>query len=493
MSNLIVETMHGMGDNIYAREVVRSLLPRWGDRLFVRTAWPQMFWDLDVELLRPNTELRTQRRNVEEYRDWGHIPDGPYQRLHLHYDTRDWMAGRSIPEALLHNANVSRSGDFSFHPRDEWVDQVRRVRPKGPFAIVHPSTSRTEWRNVARAPRPEYLQQLVHQHTEFEWWEITDLVPGVEELIGPPLQGVKSVGGFSTEQLIALVSLADVVVTGPGFMLPLAISLRVPTVCLFGGDLPNDLLVEQWMVGAPYQAVEPVPFCDCGAKGSRHTGVNDCNKTIDPNWIERAFTIAACKPLLKWDDGYGHYPVNVDGQYNESYYENYAKLACTPMGHEITDHRVSFTRRHFGDCGWVDVGPGACQFVEASHAHGFDINPKTNEHLRRIGRYVDPTTQSSFQVLTFWDSLEHIPGAILESLLRRVTHGCVVSMPIYHDRDHALKSRHFKPAEHMHYFTEERFLRFMKEHGLNLINKTDFETRLGRDEVYTYAFEKVSQ
>ena len=487
MSNLIVETMHGFGDNVYAREVVRSLLPRWGERLFVRTAWPQLFHDTGVELLRPTTELRTQRRNVEAYRDWSRLPDGPFQRLHLRYDVRNWAAGTSLPSAMLENAGLLRTGDFSFHPMPAWVDQVRRIRPKGPFAIVHPSSVRTEWRNVARAPRPEYLQQLVHQHQEFEWWEITDLDPPREVQYGPPLTGVtKSIGGLSTEQLIALMSLADVVLTGPGFMLPLAVALRTPVVCLFGGDLPPNLLIEPWMLASPCELVAPNPFCDCGAKGSRHTD-ESCNKVLDPNAIERAFTRAACGKLLEWDGEYGFYPVNVDGQYDESYYANYAKLACTPMGHEITEKRRDFTNRFFANRPWCDVGPGACAFVEATHASGFDINPTTNARLRELGRYQDPASQ--FDVLTFWDSLEHIPMEDLIGLLDRCK-GAVVSMPVYEDREHVLRSRHFKPAEHMHYWTADGFVDFMIQRGFNHLGEDDFETKLGRDGVLTFAFER---
>lgn len=487
MSELIVETMHGFGDNLYAREVVRSLLAG-RERVYVRTSWPQLYHDFGdrVLLLRPVTELRTQRRNIEAWDGvWAKNPTD-YKRLHLHYDVRDWQQGRSLPEAMLHNAGVSRSGHFEFPCAEDWVADLTTDKP---LAIVHPPTLRDEWHNVARCPNPRYMQQLVHQHREFDWVEVIDLARHQETRYGEPIRDARPLPSLTTEQLIGLTSLAAVVVTGPSFMLPLGIALRTPTVCLYGGDLPDRLLVERWMLGAPYRAVEPKPFCDCGARGDRHRQ-DSCNKVLNPSEVERAFTEVACRPLLRdIDDGRWEYPVNLDGQYDESYYDNYARLACTAMGEEITRQRVGWTSRFFAGRRWCDVGPGACQFVEATDACGFDVNPATNAHLQRIGRYVNPELTARYDVLTFWDSLEHIPAKELDDLLSRAR-ACAVSMPVYDDREHVLLSRHFKPAEHFHYFTDEAFVRFMADRGFRLLGRSNFESVLGRDGILTYAFER---
>ncbi|MGA4815970.1 hypothetical protein ACPA9J_15915 [Pseudomonas aeruginosa] len=53
--------------------------------------------------------------------------------------------------------------------------------------------------------------------------------------------------------------------------------------------------------------------------------------------------------------------------------------------------------------------------------------------------------------MTCWDSLEHIPEP--EKLLDHVGEWLFVSMPVYKDQADCLKSKHFKPGEHLHYWS----------------------------------------
>jgi hypothetical protein len=485
--------MQGLGDNVYQRVVARACLAQ-GWEVWARTSWPQVWWDLPVKILPTETQLRTQAANLKSYADgWDERPESPYERRHLRYSTTDFAKGMSIPSALLENAGFTNGPvDFSFRPKPEWLDwakEYKKSQCRKPLAIVHPGTVRTEWPNSARPNDPRYMQQLIDQHQEFEWWELGWLDEPHEVLYGDALKGVtRSLmrGQFTTEQLIALMAVADVIVTCVGFMLPLGIALRTPTLCLYGGDLPDRSLVEPWMIGGPYAAIEPTPFCTCGFS-NRHTN-GQCNKVLEQ--VDAAFSKIACPRLLTWDGEYGHYPVFLDGQYDESYFNNYARLKCTGMGQEITHFRVAITDKYFKFKEYVDVGPGACHFVEASGAYGFDINPTTNARLKQLGRYVDPKVMDDFEVLTFWDSLEHLEMSEIDDLLRRTTVGCVVSMPIYNDREHVLRSRHFKPREHMHYWTDSGFVRFMTEKGFRLLEKNDTETALGREGVRTYVFSR---
>ena len=468
----VVETMAGLGDCVYTRTVVRNLLAQ-GREVYVRTCWPQVFVDLPVKCLPFPTELRTQRRNVERGWAWADYPSGS-NRIHPSYS---WGQGLSLPRALASKVGVPAEGDFSFSP--PWSAS----KGKKPLAIVIPPTVRTEWPNVARPCDPCYMQQLITEHRGFDWVEVSDLDPPKEVLFGQPLVGVRHAGDLSTEQLIGLLATADVIVTGVGYGLPLGIALRVPTLCLFGGDIPERLLVEDWMIGAPYASLQPHPFCECGIRG-RHTERGVCNRDLWPHEVERAFRQVA----FKWDTrrDYGHWPVHINGQYNKDYFENYRRLEQTEMGAAINAFRVDWVKQHFGEQPMVDIGVGSCQFVKATHALGADINPASVQELQRLGRYVDLETLASTGVLTFWDSLEHIHEP--ETLLSVAKVGVAVSMPIYRDREHALSSRHFKPHEHIHYWTHESFASYMWDQGFMMMNFSDHETELGRDGIRTYAF-----
>ena len=484
---VILECMHGLGDNVYQRVVARACLMQ-GWNLYVRTVWPQLWWDLPVHLLRAETGLRTQKENVDKYDGaWSRIPEVGYDRKRPHYGTSHFAKGLSIPSALLDTSGFTAGPtDFTYKPKAEWVEWARSIKPKDrPLAIVHPGTVRTEWVNSARPPSSAHFQTLIDAYPQYEWWEIGYVHPPQEVLSDKPLRGVaRSLmdGQLSTEQLFGLMAVADVIVTCVGFMLPLGIALRTPTLCIYGGDIPDRLLVEPWMLGAPYRAVQPEPFCECGLT-KRHEN-NECNKDIKPEVLVTAFR----EMLLEWRGDHGYYPVHVNGQYGKAYFEKYEGYARTPMGKALNDFRVDFVTRHFGLQNLVDVGPGACTFVQETGALGYDINPYTNARLVQLGKYLDPAEPTKVEVMTFWDSLEHIPNP--KEVLQRATRGVAVSIPIFTDVEHVKRSKHFRPDEHIWYYTHEGFIRFMEEAGFKLKTWCRTESELGREDINTYAFER---
>jgi hypothetical protein len=88
--------------------------------------------------------------------------------------------------------------------------------------------------------------------------------------------------------------------------------------------------------------------------------------------------------------------------------------------------------------------------------------------------------------MTFWDSLEHIPDP--KPLLDLITDYAFVSTPIYKNL-HTLKtSKHYKPNEHVWYFTRDGIIQFMKAHGFQLLETSDVETQLGREAIESFVF-----
>ena len=473
MNNVVLECMAGLGDNVYNRVVARLFLQSNYD-VYVQTCWPQVYVDLPVRCLPFPTELRTQRRNVARGWDWATRPV-PTQRYHPRYV---WSDNMSAPRSMAKSVGfVSPVVSFAFTP--PW----KAEKGDKPLALVVPPTVRREWPNVARPCDPAYMQQLIDTHRGFDWVEVSDLSPGEERYFGQPLAGVRHAGSLTTEQLIGLFASADIIVTGVGYALPLGLALRRPTLCLFGGDIPERLLVEDWMIAAPYRALSPDPFCACGIKGRHHEPI--CNRKLDPLEVERAFREVA----FRWDRDQGYWPVNINGQYDRSYYENYCRLEKTPMGQELNAFRVSWVNQYFPDMQLIDVGVGSCQFVRATNALGADINPASVEALKALGRHVDLSLLARTEVLTFWDALEHVPQP--EALLSKAAHGVAVSIPIFESREQALRSKHFKPNEHLHYWTHEGFKRYMRDQGFTYLNHSDRETQLGREGILTYAFRRM--
>jgi hypothetical protein len=66
-----------------------------------------------------------------------------------------------------------------------------------------------------------------------------------------------------------------------------------------------------------------------------------------------------------------------------------------------------------------------------------------------------------------------------------------LSLPIFRDAEHVLRSKHFKPAEHCWHFTRDGLLFAMKSCGFTMVSESNVETELGREDIGTFAFRRA--
>ena len=240
-----VTTMYGLGDCVYARPAVRHLLSLY-DTVYVRTPWPQLFFDLDrVRFASANpTTLRAQRDNMNRPFQYEQPPRG-LPAFRLTYDSNRTVP---LPRQLLECVGGSGLYDFTLPGRSP--------SPK-PIMLAHPPTVRREWSAPARCCDPAAIQAIIDLFGKD--FEVIERKPMDHEvLFGPPLLGTTPVETPLFEELLAMVSVVSLLVTSVGFMLPLGIALRVPTVCVFGGHLPPERLVEDCMNLRRYRSVVPI-------------------------------------------------------------------------------------------------------------------------------------------------------------------------------------------------------------------------------------------
>jgi len=153
--------------------------------------------------------------------------------------------------------------------------------------------------------------------------------------------------------------------------------------------------------------------------------------------------------------------------------------------------RLNFVEQHFfGPL--IDVGIGSGAFIDLCNrtgraTYGYDINPAGVRWLRQRSLCVDPFV-ISFEAMTMWDVLEHIPD--YRPLLANVRKWLFLSLPIFHDVEHVLRSKHFKPNEHCWYFTRDGLVFAMGLCGFALVSESTIETELGREDIGTFAFRK---
>lgn len=194
---------------------------------------------------------------------------------------------------------------------------------------------------------------------------------------------------------------------------------------------------------------------------------------------------------MQWlpDKGIGFLDVPVpDGLYGADYFERYRALDQTDTGFRLTSVRLGLVARHWNGT-ITDIGIGGGGFMLAhGDATGWDVNEHALRWLLEKRLLLDPRILP-VAAATFWDSIEHMRDP--SRILNQVAHWAFISTPIYRNALHALESKHYKPGEHLWYFTESGLLAFMKRLGFRLRESNMRECECGRDEIGSFAFERV--
>lgn len=193
--------------------------------------------------------------------------------------------------------------------------------------------------------------------------------------------------------------------------------------------------------------------------------------------------------LVWWPErGMGFHP-EPPMDYTGDYWENYRNLDDSPMGKALTQERVRMVRRHVDPVSVIDIGIGGGRFVEAAGCDGYDVNPIATEWLGNRGALRDPYDGCAH--ISCWDSLEHIPNP--KELVDCVSGYVFVSMPIYESGEAVLKSRHFKPGEHLWYWTHRGLINWFDAMGFDCVEHNTNESLLGREGIGSYAFVRRRQ
>lgn len=183
-------------------------------------------------------------------------------------------------------------------------------------------------------------------------------------------------------------------------------------------------------------------------------------------------------------------------EYGPEYLAKVQAYEGSEIAAKVNAGRVAMLGRHLAPGARVlDWGAGSGEFLRDARAAGFsvagfDVIPQTRASLEAAGVFSDDP--SGFDALTLWDTLEHLedPGA----LLARVPAGAAVfiSLPIFADLRRIRDSRHYRPGEHLYYFTELGLVYWMALAGFDLLESSDHEVRAGRDSIGAFAFRRAA-
>ena len=283
---LLVNGMHGLGDNIYERAIIRQLAQHY--TVFLKTPWPAIFHDMPtVTLVNPASNLRTQRKNTaREAHKYKPAPPSTAQIARVWYRPADIPKYGSLPGAMIGFVQESLpacpldSADFRLPVPDAWRQRARDAvgQHDKPLLVYRPLTVRTEWGSAGqRNPDAEaYTQLLASIRDRYFVVSVADLEDGQEWIVGPRVQADLELhrGQLDVEAIAGLFSIAGLIFAAPGFAIAMAQAVGTPSVIVFGGH-ESSASYRRAMIWAPVLMIDPVVPCDC------FNGNHQCDKRID--------------------------------------------------------------------------------------------------------------------------------------------------------------------------------------------------------------------
>lgn len=180
--------------------------------------------------------------------------------------------------------------------------------------------------------------------------------------------------------------------------------------------------------------------------------------------------------------------------YDADYLAKCEGYADDPVAIAVNAGRCALLARHLAaDSSVLDVGTGSGAFMRCATAwgycmRGFDVIPETVARLKAEMLFADDIGR--FDAVTLWDVLEHMPDPGV--CLSQVRDGALVfsSVPVFSDLRAVRKSKHYRPGEHLYYFTAPGFIWWMAGYGFQLIEQSDHEVRAGRESIGAFAFRR---
>lgn len=290
---LLIHGMHGMGDCLHSRAVVRLLMQKW--EVWLQSSWYSLFDGLTqdgLHVVYSGTSLRTQTKNAKRERhlfDKTPIPNG-VRSITIRYtggQVRD-LPSHTVLEAMCKTVGVDFHDpalDFRFNPVPQaWLtaadELIAQWKPTKPLLIYRPLTIRPEWRGgeSRNAEQGAYRNLFAEIRDRFFVVSIADLVEGHEWMAGQKLKADVEVhdGSIPFETLAGVFARANLIYCSGGFAAILAQAVSAPVISIIG-RYENALATSYGAKFSPYLGIDPPSACTCMISTCR----NVCSKVID--------------------------------------------------------------------------------------------------------------------------------------------------------------------------------------------------------------------
>jgi hypothetical protein len=181
--------------------------------------------------------------------------------------------------------------------------------------------------------------------------------------------------------------------------------------------------------------------------------------------------------------------------YGQEYIDDYNDKRGSEIAKALNEARVELVRKYWLINSVLDYGIGSGEFIESRNkstlinTFGYDINPVGVDWLRERELY--RWNVEDFEAVCMWDTLEHIPEP--SKILSRISKYLFMSCPIIDDITKVRESKHYKPGEHLYYFTEDGLKLYMDAAGFRCLEVNDDEVKAGRTDIKTFVFKRRKQ
>jgi len=181
--------------------------------------------------------------------------------------------------------------------------------------------------------------------------------------------------------------------------------------------------------------------------------------------------------------------MTVTVNYDSEYFEK-CKYDSSETSRRVNQSRVDLVAFYVDSGAVLDIGIGSGQFIQSRlNTYGSDINPEAIEWLKKHGLH--RTEIEKFRAFTMWDVIEHVeePAAYLNRMVQGSY--LFLSVPIFENLSEIRKSKHYRPGEHLYYFTHKGLVGWLLEYGFMFVEYSSAEIDAGRDSVGQFVFRKV--
>jgi len=148
-------------------------------------------------------------------------------------------------------------------------------------------------------------------------------------------------------------------------------------------------------------------------------------------------------------------------EYDIDYFYNMLRM-YSPTAKAICSARWEFVSEAKAQT-VLDFGPG-CGFFKAFAPPGILVDTYDIMPVPQTG-----ITRNQYDLITFWDVLEHIPNLGDMKSIFDMTNFIAITVPIKPPKIPWNKYKHFKPGEHIHHFQKEDLVALMENAGFKLI------------------------